>query len=301
MARGDLNSLLSGPKPVLLDGAVGTELARRGVSTTLPLWSAHAVASDAGREILRAIHDDYARAGAQILVTNTFRTTLRTLERAGRAADWRAFNEHAVRSARAAAGRVLGTCLVAGGIAPLEDCYSPHLVPADSDCLAEHRRQVELLAELGVDLILIETMNTFREALAALVAARDVGLDVLLSLCPAAPAHLLSGEPLEQAVPRLVAEAGPRLRGILINCATPEVLGELFSRFARMAPEVPHGLYAHLGEPDEVSGWRLPVRHEPDRYAEWMVRRVEEGARLVGGCCGTTPDHIAALARSLAA
>ncbi len=302
-----LVELLARPRPVLIDGAVGTELSRRGVPTTLPLWSAHALVDDAGLEVLRGIHLDYAGAGAEILVTNTFRTTLRALDKAGRGADWRLLNRRAVEAARAAAEAVGAgarraggrACLVAGSIAPLEDCYRPDLVPPRAECLAEHRRQVELLVDLGVDLVLIETMNYRREAEAALAAARDCGLDVLLSLCPRAPGHLLSGEPLEEAVPALVAAGGPRLRGILLNCAPPEVLEEVYPRFARLAGGLPTGLYAHLGEPDEVTGWKMPERHEPDRYAAWMARRIGEGARLIGGCCGTTPDHVAALAAIL--
>jgi S-methylmethionine-dependent homocysteine/selenocysteine methylase len=188
---------------------------------------------------------------------------------------------------------------VAGGLAPLEDCYRPDLVPDEDTCLAEHRRQAALLAGLGVDLIFIETMNSAREARAALRAARDTGLPILLSLCPRPPAHLLSGEPLEAVVPDLARAGGPGLAGLLLNCATPEALAEIFPRFAPLAPGLPHGLYAHLGEPDERTGWRLPERHEPERYAAWMRDRIAGGARLVGGCCGTTPDHIAALAALL--
>ena len=294
-----LDGLLALPRPVLLDGATGTELARRGVDTTLPLWSARALFDDRGLETLMKIHEDYARAGAEILVTNTFRTTARILERAGRSGSWREANRRAVECARAGsqagAGRV---CLVAGGLAPLEDCYRPDLVPTRDECLREHRPQSELLASLGVDLIIIETMNSLREAEAALQAARETGLPVLLSLCPRPPDHLLSGEPLETALPRLVG-SGDALRGVLLNCATPEALEQIFPRFASLAPAVPHGLYAHLGEPDEVTGWRMPERHEPGAYAVWMEKRIEEGARFVGGCCGTTPDHIAALAQSL--
>ncbi len=299
-----LDALLARPRPVLLDGAVGTELTRRGVDTTLPLWSARALFDDAGLQTLARIHEDYARAGAEILVTNTFRTTPRTLGRAGRGDSWRDANRRAVECARAgAAARDSGgpdrVCLVAGGIAPLEDCYSPGLVPPRSDCQAEHHRQVELLASLGVDLVFVETMNCLREAEAALLAARDSGLDVLLSLCPRPPRHLLSGETLEEAVPRLAEIGGPRLRGLLLNCAAPEPMQEIFPQFARLASALPHGLYAHLGEPDDRTGWRLPERHEPDRYASWMTKRIEEGARLVGGCCGTTPEHIAAIASAL--
>jgi homocysteine S-methyltransferase len=308
-ATATLAALLARRRPTLIDGAVGTELARRGVPTTLPLWSAHALVDDRGLETLRAIHLDYARAGAEVLVTNTFRTTARALRKGGREGDLPVLNRRAVEAARAAAesagprpgkaGR--RACLVAGSIAPLEYCYRPDLVPPQAECLAEHRRQVEMLAGLGVDFILIETMNLRREAEAALAAARGCGLDVLLSLCPRSPGHLLSGEPLEGAVPALVAAGGPRLRGVLLNCATPEVLEEVYPRFARLveATGLPAGLYAHLGEPDDVTGWTMPERHEPERYAAWMERRVAEGARLVGGCCGTTPDHIAALARSI--
>jgi S-methylmethionine-dependent homocysteine/selenocysteine methylase len=296
-----LEALLARPGPVLLDGAVGTELSRRGIDTTLPLWSARALLSDSGLETLARIHDEYARAGAEVLVTNTFRTTLRALDRAGAAGEWQAANRRAVECARAGAVAGKGrACLVAGGLAPLEDCYRPDLVPPQGECLAEHRRQAECLAGLGVDLLFIETMNCGREAEAALQAARGTGLDVLLSLCPRAPGHLLSGEPLANVVPRLVDLGGAQLRGILINCATPEAMDAIYPAFARMAPALPHGLYAHLGEPDDVTGWRLPEHHEPEAYAAWMAGRLAEGARLVGGCCGTGPGHIEALAGLIA-
>jgi len=304
-----LEPLLVRPgRPVLLDGAVGTELARRGIPTTLPLWSAHALRTDAGQETLTQIHADYARAGAEILVTNTFRTTRRGLAKGnlGDPGNWREMNRRAVAAARAglAAARTgpgardpSTICLVAGGLAPLEDCYRPDLVPPESECLDEHRRQAECLARLGVDLIMIETMNSLREARSALVAAVETGLEILLSLCPKGPRHLLSGEPLEEVIPRLRDAGGSRLRGLLLNCAPPETLESIFPAFNTLSPDLPHGLYAHLGEPDDVTGWRLPERHEPERYARWISDRIVEGARLIGGCCGTTPAHIAALAR----
>ena len=302
-----LEALLARPGPVLLDGAVGTELSRRGVDTTLPLWSARALLSDGGLQTLTRIHEEYARAGTEILVTNTFRTTLRALRRAGVPGEWEAANRRAVECARAGAAAGTGAGvprgrdrLVAGGLAPLEDCYRPDLVPPQPECLAEHARQAECLAGLGVDLLFIETMNCGREAEAALLAARGTGLDVLLSLCPRPPAHLLSGEPLADVVPRLVDLGGARLRGILINCATPEAMDRIYPAFSQLAPALPHGLYAHLGEPDDVTGWRLPEHHEPEAYASWMTRRLDEGARLVGGCCGTGPGHIEALATLIA-
>lgn len=296
MPKMTLSDLLARTSPVVLDGAVGTELARRGVRTTLPLWSAHALTDADGLRVLRQVHAEYARAGVEILVTNTFRTNHRSLERAGLGNDWRLFNQRAVEAARAAAEMVAPKpCLVAGGVAPLEDCYRPDLVPPQTECLEEHRRQTELLAKLGVDLIFIETMNSCREALAALTAARATSLDILLSLCPGPPAHLLSGEPLEEVVPELVEAGGPKLRGLLLNCATPEVMDQAYPRFASLAGNLPHGFYAHLGEPDDTVGWKLPPEGDPQRYAQWVAGRVTKETRFIGGCCGTTPAHIAAL------
>ncbi len=290
-----LQELLRQRDAVVLDGGVGSELLRRGLRTSLPLWSAHALLDEAGLRLLAAIHAAYARAGAQILTTNTFRTTRRAIEGASKLSEWRTLNRLAVQAARAAADSVSHTCVVAGSIAPLEDCYQPDLAPSREVCLGEHARQMELLLELGVDLLLIETMNCAREAEAAVLAARDSGGDFLVSLCPRAPFHLLSGEPLDEVVPPLIEMAGPRLRGMLLNCASPEVLSSVYPRFARLVDDMPHGLYAHIGEPDEDVGWKFPEEQEPETYADWIAQRRKEKARFVGGCCGTTPEHIAAV------
>jgi S-methylmethionine-dependent homocysteine/selenocysteine methylase len=289
--------------PLLLDGATGTELARRGVDTGLPLWSARALSTPEGRRVLAAIHADYARAGADLLTTNTFRTTPRALQAAGRGNDWTLLNRRAVEVARLAAATRAGhggaAALVAGSIAPLEDCYRPDLVPSQADCRGEHLRQADLLARLGVDVLLVETMNTTREAVAAAEAARAVGLDTLVSLCPGTPDTLLSGERLTDAVPRVVAAGGARVAAILLNCAGPDLLSDALPALRTAAAGLPFGVYAHLGEPDPVSGWRLPAAHDPAAYATWAEHCVRQGARLVGGCCGTTPDHVAAMARRL--
>lgn len=282
-------------EPVLLDGATGTELLRRGVSTRLPLWSAHALVDEAGQRTLRAIHEDYARAGADIVVTNTFRTNIRALDRAGRKSDWSKLNRRAVQAARDGVALSGRSALVAGGVAPLEDCYSPHLVPEYDICYDEHRRQAELLTQLGVDLILIETMNCAREAKAALRAAAETGADVVISLCPKPPAQLLSGEELDRVVPELLDVGGENLNGILLNCATPETMETCYPNLVALAAGMPHGLYPHIGEPDETEGWKLPPEEEPGPFADRLLNWVDAGARFIGGCCGTTPQHIEAL------
>jgi S-methylmethionine-dependent homocysteine/selenocysteine methylase len=269
------------------------------VPTRLPLWSAHALADEADRLTLRAIHEDYARAGADIVVTNTFRTNLRTLDRAGRKSDWRELNRRAVQAARDGVAAAGASTLVAGGLAPLEDCYSPELVPEYEVCYDEHRRQAELLAQLGVDLILIETMNAAREATAALRAAAETGADDVISLCPKPPAQLLSGESLEQVVPEIIDLGAMNLKGVLLNCATPEVMEACYPKLIELAGSVPHGIYPHIGEPDDSTGWKLPPAGEPGPLAERLLSWIDVGTAFIGGCCGTTPQHINALRRGI--
>ena len=303
MSHTELNKLMSLNRPVLMDGAVGSELLRRGVRTELPLWSAHALLTPEGLETLRTIHSEYAQAGAEILTTNTFRTSRRVMRQAGREAEWRTVNQIAVDAAREAAQSVApSVCLVAGGIAPLEDCYQPELTPPEEDCFREHREHIGLLTELGVDLLMIETMSSGQEVRAALRAARETDLDVIVSLCPKAPAHLLSGEPLEELIPDLIEIGESQLRGLTLNCATPEIMDSAYPKLASVCTSrnaIPHGLYPHMGEPDDEVGWKLSEDGDPDGYARWMEERITPETGFVGGCCGTTPEHIRTLRAKL--
>ncbi|MCX7939906.1 MAG: homocysteine S-methyltransferase family protein, partial [Thermoflexales bacterium] len=184
---------------VLLDGAMGTELERRGVDTALPLWSAAAL--DTAPQVVQQIHLDHIRAGAQVITANTFRTNLRALQKAGLAHRMRELTFRAVALARAAIAES-GNAQVrlAGSIAPVEDCYSPELVPTEEELQTEHALLARYLAEAGVDLLLIETQNTIREAVAAARAAASTGKPFWVSFVLDNQNRLLSGESLSDAV-----------------------------------------------------------------------------------------------------
>ncbi len=134
-----LNSLPQ-PRQLILDGATGTELNRRGVDTGLPLWSANALMNDRDAKILQEIHEDYLRAGADIITTNTFRTHRRALAPSGNANRAFELTRRAVDIARAAIASVKSDSpkFIAGSISTLEDCYRPDLVPTDDELRAEH-------------------------------------------------------------------------------------------------------------------------------------------------------------------
>src|SRR5262245_57659398 len=204
--------LRSGP-PLLLDSAMGTELQRRDADTTLPLWSARALLQDP--ELVWTIHGEEARSGAEILTANTFRTHARTLAKAQmgeRAAELSAL---AIRLAHQAASLRGREIFVAGSLSPLEDCYRPDLAPESEALTREHRAQARFLADAGVDLILAETHNSIREAVAAAEGAKATDLPFVVSLVTDGKGRLLSGEPIAEAAARLVPLAPDALG---INC-----------------------------------------------------------------------------------
>ncbi len=290
---------------MLLDGATGTELQRRGVDTGLPLWSARALLE--APQVLRAIHTDYVAAGADILTTNTFRTHRRTLERAGLESRARELTQLAVQIAREAACTTDQPVYLAGSMSPLEDCYSPQLVPSDDELRREHAEMARDLADAGCEVLLVETMNTIREAAIAAQCARETGLPVCVSFVVGPGGRppdqitaergisdrvlLLSGETIEEAV-KAVQPIEPAV--ILINCVPLAYIDQALVEL-RAAHSGSIGLYANVGHADEATGWTLTDDVLPEAYARHARRWLEQGARLIGGCCGTTPAHIAAL------
>jgi S-methylmethionine-dependent homocysteine/selenocysteine methylase len=191
---------------LLLDGATGTELNRRGVDTGLPMWSANALTTDTGLNVLRQIHLDYLNAGADILTANTFRTHRRALAGKGHAA--RELTRRAVATAQEAVAQFGQPAQVAGSVAPLEDCYRPDLVPPDDACRAEHSERIQHLVEAGVDLLLIETMNSIREAVIAAQLATITGRPTWVSFVCDREGRILSGESVAVAAGSFVAVGG---------------------------------------------------------------------------------------------
>ena len=275
---------LSDPRPLLLDGANGTELARRGVAIELPLWSAGALISSP--DVVQDVHADYVEAGAEVVTANTFRTHARNLKEARQQISAKVLTRTAVNLARSAAG---DRAWVAGSQAPLEDCYRPDRVPSQDVLEREHAAMAEALADADVDLILVETQNCVRELRAAASAACRVGLPVLLSVVCSSDGRLLSGETLAQA-----AEAVLPLEpaGILVNCLPADAVPAALAELQSVCAGVSVGAYANAGAPDGIDGWIDTKYSKSAVYADAVGRWVEQGARIIGGCCGTTPEHI---------
>lgn len=291
MNAASLRALLQ-ERPLLLDAALGTELSRRGAPSAAPLWSARAVLETP--DLVLAVHRENVAAGADILTACTFRTQPGLLGAAARAA-----TRHAVALAREAAS-VRPGLLVAGSVAPVEDCWRPDLVPAEPELARLHALHAEALAAAGVDLLLLETIGAAREWLAAARAAAATGLPVVACVTTLEGGSLLSGEPLGDAARALLDLASPPV-ALGVNCVPARRLGSSLALLAAAAPGVPLAAYGNPGLAiDEALGiYAEPIA--PGSYAELALSWIALGARVVGGCCGTRAEHVAALAARLQA
>jgi S-methylmethionine-dependent homocysteine/selenocysteine methylase len=281
-------------KFLLMGGAMGTELQRRGFETKLPLWSAGANLDVP--DLVTQIFTDYLAAGAQTCVTNTFRTTPRTYEKLGKPELARESLRAAVRCARDARARFPDRqdIFIAGSFATLEDCYEPDLVPDEPALTREHEEQAQWLAEEGVDFLLPETINSLREAIVMGRAASNTGLPFIISFVVRDNGDLFDGTPLKEAIEKTDFKGRA---GVSINCrpidtlnkALP-VLCEHYSGFK--------GIYANgIGHPHKDLGWVFEENADSlEKYSAAAVSWHDAGCGMIGGCCGTTPAYIKALA-----
>lgn len=261
---------------------MGTELAFRGVPTSLPRWSAGALVSHP--EVVSAIHEEYVDAGADILTTNTFRTAEATLGE-----EWQRYTLRAVELARLAAK---DRCRVAGSIAPLADCYRPDLSPVvarPDETYRGHLQMAQLLAE-GVDLLLCETFPSVDEAVLAARAALTTGKETWVALTAGPAEPLLGAREMGEAAERLKDEG---VGALLVSCSPAADCERYVEALARAG--VPTGVYANAGVADDDSGFRSDPQSSPERYSRLAKTWQNAGAVIIGGCCGTRPGHIKAL------
>jgi S-methylmethionine-dependent homocysteine/selenocysteine methylase len=276
---------------------MGTELQRRGYRSALPLWSA--AANLDAPELVGQIHADYFAAGADVAITNTFRTTPRTFRKAGRESEAEAALKKSADIALSAKKRADRQVFIGGSFAPLEDCYRPDLVPSADELREEHGQLAAWLAEAGVDFLLAETINAGLEAQIMAEAASAAGLAFIVSFVVDADARLLDGTPIEDAVRRTGL---PGRVGVALNCRPIGTLDEAFDKLSQ-SYDGAIGLYPNgAGHPHGDLGWCFGESgHGIGEFVANALRWKKAGAKIIGGCCGTTPDYIRALSRRVRA
>lgn len=272
------------------DGAMGTYLMELGV----PLERCFEELCLARPDLILRVHREYLAAGARVIETNSFGANAARLARHGLEGRVRELNLAAVSLARQSLG--LHSAYVAGSVGPL-GLSSEQLLAGEIDRAALFREQISALLEGGVDLLFLETFLDFDEIALALAEAKLAAVDcpVICSLACTADGNLPSGLPLAEAF-RLLRELGAEIVGV--NCANgPQAMLRLFEHL----PEIEMlSAYPNAGYPKYHEG-RFLYFTSPDYFARSAVELAALGARLIGGCCGTGPEHIAAAAHALAA
>jgi methionine synthase / methylenetetrahydrofolate reductase (NADH) len=284
----DFRKILS-EQVLLADGAVGTLLVSRGADPD----AAKSPASVTAPDLVREIHEDYAAAGAQILSTNTWDANRVKLTRHEWADSLEKINRTGVRLAREAAQAGEGV-LVAGSVGPLGALVKPYGVLTLTQVRDIFEEQIRFLLEEGVDLLLFETFGNLLEAAEAVRAARALSAEVpiLASMTFLSEGQTAFGERAEDCL-KTLQMAGCDAVGM--NCTLgPQESHEVFIRLAA-ALDAPLSIMPNAGYPTIVRG-RNVFLSSPDYLRDYARLFVEAGAAIVGGCCGTTPEHIRAMA-----
>lgn len=287
-----MSELLTAMRERLLicDGAMGTELQAHGLQASgcPELWNL------SHPDAVEAIHRAYCAAGADVILTNSFGGSRFKLEKFNLERQVSELNEAAACVARRAAG---ADQFVLGDVGPTGELMAPLGVREPGEFEAVFAEQVEGLVRGGVDGIIIETMTAVEEAQAAVRAARSVtDLPVLVSMqfkrdADGAGLHTMMGVDVPMFV-RSFAELGVDALGG--NCSSPGELADVVKQL-REETSLPILAEPNAGVPQLIN-WKTVFPLGPNDFAEAVVELVRNGVSLLGGCCGTTPEHIRVLA-----
>ncbi|HHV43272.1 MAG TPA: hypothetical protein GXX57_01200 [Firmicutes bacterium] len=280
-------ALLQGP--LLFDGAMGTMLQQKRSDLAFPeLFNLEAP------EIVEEVHRAYLAAGADVVETNTFGANRYKLAQHGLAERTVEINERAAELAKEAVRKAGGKQLVAGSLGPTGQLMAPLGTASFEDIYGVYREQAQALAAGGVDLLIVETMLDLGEARAALLGALTTGLPVIAQMTFEQSGMTMMGTPAAVAA-CVLSSLGATVVGT--NCGLgPRQMLDIVRSMAEVAPRI--SAIPNAGLPKLVEGKDV-YDLDPKTMAEFVPQLLAQGAGIVGGCCGTTPDHIQAMRQAL--
>ena len=280
--------------PLLLDGAMGTLLFSRGVPQRASLDEL----VESRPDLIGAIHREYIEAGADVIESNSFganRMRLAPFGLADRAGKLSRRAAQIAREARDVAGK--RDVLVAGSIGPLESPMHGPDSPRDADIRAAFREQIEGLLEGGADLLLFETFSNLNELLAGVAEAQSLSdIPIIAQMTFGEDLIAVDGTSPQTAATAL-AVAGVDAVGV--NCGVgPQICLDALSQMGRPSVGFARSIVPNAGLPQRVEG-QFIYAAGPAYFADAVPRFLDAGARIIGGCCGTTPEHIRHMRQAL--
>ncbi|MGZ3586990.1 MAG: bifunctional homocysteine S-methyltransferase/methylenetetrahydrofolate reductase [Candidatus Limnocylindrales bacterium] len=280
-------------RPLLFDGAMGTLLFSRGIPQRASLDEL----VETRPELIGAIHREYVAAGADAIETATFGANRFRLEPFGLAGRAGRLNRRAAQLAREARDVVGRDVLVAGSIGPLGAAVRGPERPPHAEVEAAFREQLEGLLEGGIDLFVFETFSDLEELLAGIAVARALSdLPLLASMTFGEELVAIDGTSPQTAATALAA-AGVDAVGV--NCgAGPLVSLDALAGMGRPSVTLARSIMPNAGLPQRVEG-QFVYAADPAYFGEVVPRFLAAGARIIGGCCGTRPEHILAMRQAM--
>ncbi len=288
-----LSFIDSSPLPLLSDGAMATMLHARGIGFHQSFDELNLTHPD----LIEGVHEEYIRAGAQVVLTNTFGANRYKLAEHSLEDQLEAINRTGVEIARRAAVRAGLAVWIAGDVGPLGVRLAPFGRVQADQAQRVFEEQIRTLVEAGIDLILIETISDLVEITAAVTAAKSLsGLPVAATVTFTRDDRTLLGDDPAKTARRL-NDAGADLIGV--NCSGgPAQILRILERMRQELPEARFSVKPNAGFPEQIGG-RIRYPAGPAYFSEYALAFKRAGARLIGGCCGTTPEHIASMRAAL--
>ena len=272
----------------ILDGAMGSELIRHGEILPPHIWSAKINLTNPN--LIYKIHNNYIEQGADYITTNTFRSTPRAFKKMGQDDD-DAYNnaKQSLQSAIQMAKKAANQCTkILGSIAPLEDCYSPTLFPGVKKAKKEFKDIGLMLNKSGIDIFLLETMNSIIETSTCLEAIKQFNIPIWVSFNLLNSTQIRSGESLEEAIAMTKNYA---VSCLLLNCnplnRTIKALTIIKENWKRK-----WGLYPNLGIGEPSTDGVISHYHSNAEFSKVVDISIRMGASIIGSCCGSNPKHI---------
>jgi 5-methyltetrahydrofolate--homocysteine methyltransferase len=273
-------------KPILFDGATGTEYQRHG----LPVGAAPEIWVMENPEMVQRVHQSYINAGSQVIETCTFGATRRRLEASEVKSSVADVNRRAVELAKEAAD---GKALIAGSVGPFGGILEPYGDVSQSEVEELFTEQISVLVESGVDIVLIETMISLSEAVIALQAAKKsgakiIGITMTFESIGGEP-RTSFGESVRDVVNTLTTEGATFIGS---NCGAGFELMRKVAKEFRTYASIPVLIQTNAGIPAIENG-AIVYPEQAASYGLFVKELAVLGIEMIGGCCGTTPDHIA--------
>jgi len=276
-------------QPLIFDGAMGTMIYSKGVFINT-CYEHLCITNPA---LISEIHQEYADARADVIETNSFGANRLKLQGHGLADQLEEINRASVRLAREAAG---DEALVAGSVGPILKAGQVFIENETDKLAGTYREQMAVLADEGIDFFMLETFSHIQEAQLAATVAKTFGLPVFVSMTVGVGGETQKGRKIEQLVQTL--ESDSNVDGIGVNCGVGPAAAFSNAERALSLTTKPFTVMANAGVPQEVDG-RMIYMSTPEYFTEYAKNMIQIGVRGIGGCCGTTPEHIAMMAKSV--